>query len=106
MSIQSGLAASKLLIAGEPLNSEASMRACSGDTFSSAVRAVVAASSSRKCLVRAGSAEPLMAVAQTVFMTLRARRSIHIARNSPSPPTEGGEGWGEEVSFAHDRRLQ
>ena len=27
------------------------------------------------------------------------------ARSSPSPPTEGGEGWGEEGRFADDRQL-
>src|SRR6266571_5530707 len=76
-SIQAGLARSKLLIACEPLNKAVRMRARSGEDSCSAVPALVTANRPRKYLARGGSAQPLMALAQTAFfMVMRQSRPV------------------------------
>src|SRR6266853_5623244 len=76
-SIQARLARSKLLIACEPLNRAVRMRARSAEASSRAVPALVSANSPRKCLARGGSAQPLIALAQTgFFMDMRQCRLV------------------------------
>src|SRR5438093_7917027 len=70
---QSGWATSKLLSAGDPPNNAVRMRACSAEAFSKAAPALVAASTSKKCLARGGSALAFMAFAQSgFFISLKA----------------------------------